>query len=1181
MNKRILNLKALLSVIMSMMITVNMVASMCAVDSLSDSQLSEIEISDETQYHELTLDNLSDELVLSAGLNIREVGKRAVSLDLSDAEELSSFTTINEDGTRTLNIFSEPIKYVDRETGDIKFIDNKLENPIISSRISNDVAYYSSGNSFDITFPKQIDSGITVSDGYYSVKMTPVVESTLSTQAIQSKDLLKSKKLSSAAKTANDEVEYANVFGNNTVLQYSATNSGIKETIILDEFTGQNEFQFILNVDGGIAECDGYTVNFYNIENDYNYCQGEFDEYEDIEYDTDFETKELVGSIAASWAMDSSDNAYPVYGSYDMEELGGGKYLLTMIIPKEFLESSDTVYPVVIDPTVSLGYSSMQNTTVYSGQPNTSYYTNNWLAVGTLGVPTNSTNNLGEAISYVRPTTMGNYKYINPENIWSASYVTMSMNEPSTNYPNNSYNIYIYDTTGTNATVPVQSMTYTGLTRATSGTLISMQAINGTQTERTFNISSLVKNWIKYERGEGSKSQDYGFVLNGQSSSNYYRHFAAAGNPSVNGGYISITYNVDIEDGIYTIKNFNNNNITGSESPANGIGVNLSESTGETSTTAKTTQRWYIKKISTNTYEITPIDESKNFRLGATGTDTAPKIYTKDTQIQKWEIYENADGSYRFWLRYTSNSFTVLTGNSTSISFNSPGSDYMNPPSNQKWKLTRIDGLAEGIYSIRNYSSNNFLNVPASSPYPSGTTINQTAYSGELSQRWHITKVNDYYEITPQGNYYLRLGVSSVAKTPAAEVLNASETYVKWKLSLNADNSYSIKMTDSLALTQSNGNIVLNTPNTNATTQKWQLIKETPYKMTINNFYDKGFSILYLNAAAKIDGYADETVSRYLQLFGIAVTRNNADLYKSFPDQCPNSKDAEIKQADNFSVGLEFLCNCDIIGKHDMLETHKNDFQTKKRGSTVTTNVIWSGYNLKDANGSTDISDFSLGNSNTVYMNRKVPDSNWRRRLLHEVTHQFRVLDHNKTGAPCVMNGIEDFNSVFSLGILCADCMNNVIANLEIFHKPCFAITTVANVNLFDNADGNMIKTITASGTTIQFLDYEIKNDFLWFKVKCSDGTIGYIKNPPNGSEVLEFTIDTKVRTGNSSLRKFASNTSSSFVTLYKGMDITIKSIVVGELHSVSNDILWFKLEYIDNNGKKYTGYLNSNWVLF
>lgn len=57
-------------------------------------------------------------------------------------------------------------------------------------------------------------------------------------------------------------------------------------------------------------------------------------------------------------------------------------YKLTIVVDKEFLESETTVYPVTIDPTVSMAATNMSDAPVFSGYPTRNYYTNEYNMVG-------------------------------------------------------------------------------------------------------------------------------------------------------------------------------------------------------------------------------------------------------------------------------------------------------------------------------------------------------------------------------------------------------------------------------------------------------------------------------------------------------------------------------------------------------------------------------------------------------------------------------------------------------------------------------------------------------------------------------------------------------------------------------------------------------------------------------
>ena len=72
----------------------------------------------------LSLESIPEQLAQTIELD--ELSPLA-ELNNADAEQLNSLTISNGDGTSTAYIFQGPIKYLDKETNSIKFIDNKLK----------------------------------------------------------------------------------------------------------------------------------------------------------------------------------------------------------------------------------------------------------------------------------------------------------------------------------------------------------------------------------------------------------------------------------------------------------------------------------------------------------------------------------------------------------------------------------------------------------------------------------------------------------------------------------------------------------------------------------------------------------------------------------------------------------------------------------------------------------------------------------------------------------------------------------------------------------------------------------------------------------------------------------------------------------------------------------------------
>lgn len=104
----------------------------------------------------LTLESIPDELAQT--LELDELSPLA-ELNDTDEEQLNSLTISNGDGTSTAYIFQGPIKYLDKETNSIQFIDNKLKASDKSSGFLEKYAYENTANDIKVYLPKKIKKG--------------------------------------------------------------------------------------------------------------------------------------------------------------------------------------------------------------------------------------------------------------------------------------------------------------------------------------------------------------------------------------------------------------------------------------------------------------------------------------------------------------------------------------------------------------------------------------------------------------------------------------------------------------------------------------------------------------------------------------------------------------------------------------------------------------------------------------------------------------------------------------------------------------------------------------------------------------------------------------------------------------------------------------------------------------
>ena len=160
------------------------------------------------------------------------------------------------------------------------------------------------------------------------------------------------------------KILYSNVFGPNTKVEYINTESGLKENIILDKYTGQNRFEFTFRSDTHIPILT---------DNGTNILVADKNNPEKVEY-----------RFLSLYAYDSYDPAKDSeqQGSdfrhmnedlhYELADNEDGTYTITVVVPEDYLTHPEIVYPVTIDPSVTRvsSNSNAQDTFIDAGSPN-------------------------------------------------------------------------------------------------------------------------------------------------------------------------------------------------------------------------------------------------------------------------------------------------------------------------------------------------------------------------------------------------------------------------------------------------------------------------------------------------------------------------------------------------------------------------------------------------------------------------------------------------------------------------------------------------------------------------------------------------------------------------------------------------------------------------------------------
>ncbi len=257
----------------------------------------------------------------------------------------------NQDGSNTVYIFTEPISFID-SNGDLKTKDITVENA--SSSLKKKGYEYTNGkNDFRINFSEDKDKGIQIAYNDISFSIIPKSEI-----AVEGKE--------SVAEFLSENFEvfqYKNIYGNGTNLRYYPQLNGVKDEIVLNQNINKNSFSFELVTENCTAKLnDDGTVSLVD------------------------KSGMPVHTFDAPYAYDSlhkegEENEHIINCKYSLTEHTSNSYLLSIYVDRGWLESSNTVYPVIIDP-VTEHLSQNKDTYVRSSNANTNYGSAQSLCLG-------------------------------------------------------------------------------------------------------------------------------------------------------------------------------------------------------------------------------------------------------------------------------------------------------------------------------------------------------------------------------------------------------------------------------------------------------------------------------------------------------------------------------------------------------------------------------------------------------------------------------------------------------------------------------------------------------------------------------------------------------------------------------------------------------------------------------
>lgn len=398
---------------------------------------------------------------------------------LIEMEDLNTYVFANADGTRSIYTMHENVKYVD-EDGTVREKDISLK--------SKTGGFGTERNNVELFIPNNPIQGIDLEYSGFAVKLIP-------------QGLIN---IMSAAQTDNSVV-YDKAYGENTKLVYTPMLSGVKEDIVLTEYTANVTYTFILETDG---------LSVYEDEGDYYLASSK--NADPVFYLGEILIYDAVGK--------------PAVGTMTVEAVTEEqKYLLTVTADDDFLSDSTTVYPVTIDPSITVSDStttgSIIDAPIFAGYPSSNFGTFIYNSVGT----TSASYGVGRTVVKLSGLTDSDaFDTITANQITNVTFYAKEASGTNTQYIN--LHPLTNNTTWTESTVTWNNVGSFNTSVNYGNTMYNNQWT-------AFNITNLVKEWKR-----GTYSANAGFIMTNENETNYKCFCSSEYSTSSYRPYVVLTY---------------------------------------------------------------------------------------------------------------------------------------------------------------------------------------------------------------------------------------------------------------------------------------------------------------------------------------------------------------------------------------------------------------------------------------------------------------------------------------------------------------------------------------------------------------------------------------------------------------------------------------------------------------
>ena len=638
----------------------------------------------------------------------KEFKKRNHKFRLESEEELNTYVFGNEDGTQTVYYMYENVKFKDKN-GKIKEKDISL--------VDKKNGYGIKQNEVDLFLPDNPLEGIEVEYSGYTMKIIP-----------------QGNKDEVTAQQTDNSVVYERFFDEKSSLKYTPLLSGVKEDIILTSYKENASYDFLIETDG---------LYLYNDDRGY--------------YLADENNKEEIFNLGEIIVYDAIGT--PSEGKMQVVPVEEGKiYKLTISADEAFLINPDTVYPVTIDPTVTIsdavsGKDSIIDAPIYKGNPTKNYGTYLYNRVGT---PSSSYGIGRTVVKLPGLYNSSEFKNAIAENITSVKFYVKEASGSS------AQTIEIYPITG-NKTWTEINVTWDSIEGKYSGAVESSASLaNGKVT--AFDITRLAKEWVT-----GTYKAEAGFIMMSADESKDKSFYSSEYSNDDYKPYVVMTYQPKISLNVseQSVKEGSRYTLKATTTP---LGADVTWSSSKTSVaTVSSTGLVTAKKAGTTTITAKCKDvDGKEFSTTCT-------IYVVV-----------ADGLY-YIKNLNSNYYLHVLGgkinNKTEVIQAAKYSDDTRELF-RTWQMWKVKYLGEGRYSVRPYHKLSMgLDVSNSNVdiYEIGTK--DTLADIRAYSEWVIEWKSNGYIFKNNGNSALTMQVEDASTELKASVVAKAYSNVdncKW-----------------------------------------------------------------------------------------------------------------------------------------------------------------------------------------------------------------------------------------------------------------------------------------------------------------------------------------------------------------------------------------------------------------